>query len=310
MKMKMKKSIGAVVGVLLLLTALNSCVKNRNTLGTDFSKISPLIELPDNGVIVLAYEVTTVPQVNNITVNYAFPSPAPNDITITLALDPAGLAAYDTANQQLYTMLPDSAFTFTTKTVTIPKGANSASVTFSVVPSKVDLSLSNALAFKITDAQGINISQNFQSVIYPIVVKNPYDGDYTVTGWFFHPTAGRAISAVKHLSTINAIRMEGGVGDLGTPFQFDIVDNKLVNWFSDGFTSSSFMTQDNPGATDYTDASNGGHLPGDGTFNKTIYNNTYDPATKTFYLHYGYRNGAVGDQSIYTRQIYEKWVKK
>ena len=71
------------------------------------------------------------------------------------------------------------------------------------------------------------------------------------------------------------------------------------------------MDADNPGGIDFSSnlSSNGGHVPGDATFNSTIYNNTYDPATKTFYMHYGYVNGSVAGESGYTRQIYEKWVK-
>ncbi len=86
---------------------------------------------------------------------------------------------------------------------------------------------------------------------------------------------------------------------------------KQLTWSSDGFLSSGFMTADNPGGIDYSDPSNGGHLPGDADFNKDIYNNTYDSTTRTFYLHYGYTNAAEGaDQNSYTRQIYEKWVRK
>ena len=303
------KWLGIITSALLLVAVLNSCVKNRNVLATDFSKATSIIELPNAGFKALAFDISPTPSVVKIRVNLAGPVVADKDILVTLALDPAGLADYNTAHATTYTMLPDSAFTIPGFTVTIKKGQRLDSLPFSVFSSKVDLSLSNALAFKITDASGLLLSQNFKSVIYAVVVKNEWDGDYTVTGWFFHPAAGRAISTTKHLSTITAIRLEAGVGDLGSPFQFDIVNNQLVNWFSDAFTSSGFMTADDPGGTDYSDPSNEGHVPGDATFNKTIYNNTYDPATKTFYLHYGYVNGVVADQNGYTRQIYEKWVR-
>jgi hypothetical protein len=311
--MNMKKNnkwLGLITSSFLLLTVLNSCLKDRNKLATDFAKATSIVELPDAGFQALAFDISPTPTNAIIYVNLAGPVVADKDIPVTLALDPAGLADYNTANGTSYTMLPDSAFTVPSFTVTIKKGQRLDSLVFSVFSSKVDLTVSNALAFKITDASGLLLSENNKSVIYAVVVKNEWDADYAVTGWFFHPAAGRAIDATKHLSTITGIRMEGGIGDLGSPFQFDIVNNQLENWFSDAFTSTGFMTADNPGGTDYSDPSNEGHVPGDATFNKTIYNNTYDPATKTFYMHYGYRAGVVTDQTGYTRQIYEKWVRK
>ena len=49
-------------------------------------------------------------------------------------------------------------------------------------------------------------------------------GNYTVTGFFFHPSSGRAINRTKSLTTASLIRSIGGVGDLGSPFQFDVVN--------------------------------------------------------------------------------------
>ena len=319
MKIYFKNWLGLVASSILLFTSLDSCVKNRNDLATDFSKITPIVELLAGAPItsgnptrfkVLALDISPTPTTLILYVNYAAPGKAPNDIDVTVALDPAGLAAYNTANGTEYTIPAADAFSLPTTKVTIKKGERFAAIPIVFNTSKVDLSLQNAIPIKIVDASGVTISANNDHLIYAIVVKNEWDGDYNVTGFFFHPAAGRAINRVKHLSTINGIRVEGGVGDLGTPFQFDIVNNQLVNWSSDGFTSSGFMTADNPGGADYSDPSNGGNVPGNASFNQTIYNNTYDPATKTFYMHYGYKNGAVVGQNGYTRQIYEKWVRK
>jgi hypothetical protein len=293
-------------------------VKNRNDLATDFSKITPIVELLAGEPItsgnptrfkVLALDIKPEATTVNVYVNYAAPGLAPNDINVTVALDPEGLAAYNTAHGTEYAIPAADAYSLPTTTVTIKKGERFAIVPILVNTSKVDLALQNAVPLKIVDASGVTITANNSALIYALVVKNEYDGDYIVTGWFFHPAAGRAIDGTKHLSTVNAIRLEGSIGDLGSPFQFDVVDNKLVNWSSDAFTSTGFMTADNPGGVDYSDPSNDGHVPGDATFNQTIYNNTYDPVTKTFYMHYGYRAGVVTGESGYTRQIYEKWVR-
>jgi hypothetical protein len=99
-------------------------------------------------------------------------------------------------------------------------------------------------------------------------------------------------------------------------FMFDVAnDNTLTNWQATHATpgpggssgSSGFMTLDNPGNTDYSTSP---VPPGSEPYVKTTYNNTYDPATQTFWMHYGYRAGVLVDQTGYTRQAYEKWVRK
>lgn len=320
MKIRQKNWVGWALGAFILFITLNSCVKDRNYSATNFSLVTNVVDLPVIGFNALAFDVTPTPQLIKIFVELGGPS-LDKDVEVTLAYDQVGLDAYNLAHTDTvganasgtithFVKLADSAYTLPSLKVTIPKGKRLGYASLSVIPNKVDLSLQNALAFKIVDAGGIAIATNLQSVIYAIVVKNPWDGDYNVTGWFFHPAAGRAINTVKHLSTINGTRVQGGVGDLGSTMQFDVISNNATNWSSDGFTSSNFMTADNPGGTDYSSSTNEGNVPGDALFNKTIYNNTYDPATKTFYLHYGYKNGAVGGQTIFTRQIYEKWVRK
>jgi hypothetical protein len=194
--------------------------------------------------------------------------------------------------------------------VIIPKGSHTGYLQIKFKPSDF-LGAGYAVGFSIGKVaeSGYTISGNNQNGIVGINIKNEWDGDYKVTGWFFHPSAGRAINTAKHLSTISSTGVETAIGDLGlgSPFSFNVI-NDQTTIISGAFLSTDFMTLDNPGGTDYS--SNDGHLPGDADFNSTIYNNTYDPATKTFYLHYGYNAGVVGGQSVFTRQIYEKWVKQ
>jgi hypothetical protein len=251
--------------------------------------------------------------VNLVPVELGGISNAKQDIHVTLSQDTTLVNTYNDSTGASYTN-PGSVINIVSNVVTIPKGSRTG---YLQVKFKIsDLLTGNfAYGFRITSVaeSGYTISGNLSAGVVGIGPANPWYGDYTVTGWFFHPTSGRAIKTTKHLNTVSLIRNLGGVGDLGTPFQFDVVNNIATNWFSNGFVASGFMTADDPGSVDFSDPSNGGHIPGDATFNSTIYNNTYDPTTKTFYLHYGYCNGGCtssSTQSGYTRQIYEKWVKK
>ena len=131
------------------------------------------------------------------------------------------------------------------------------------------------------------------------------EGDYLFSGYFFHPTSSRAISGEKIVVKINDSTYQTAIGDLygsGYLFNFQIdANNKLVNWHAVGTTplepASGFMTVDNPGNFSYYPDTTQG-------FTSDVYNNTYDPATRTFYFHYGYGVNSTG-QSGYSRQIYE-----
>lgn len=134
-------------------------------------------------------------------------------------------------------------------------------------------------------------------------------GNYTASGYFFHPTSPRYFSQSAPLTLISGSTYEVPMADLvGYSFRFTVDGtNHLINWTPGGSTpaipSSGFMTLDNPGNITYT------VTPGPGTapYTQSNYNNTYDPATHTFYLHYGYAIGS-SDQSGFTRQVYEKLV--
>jgi len=131
-------------------------------------------------------------------------------------------------------------------------------------------------------------------------------GNYTATGYFYHPSAPRYINQQITITKIKSNTYQMDIGDLGVSgysFQFDIdANNKLVNWVAVGSAppapASNFMTADNPGNFSFYP----GSVPG---FLHNTYNNRYDPATRTFYMHYGYQPGATS-QNQFQRMIYEK----
>lgn len=135
-------------------------------------------------------------------------------------------------------------------------------------------------------------------------------GNYQATGYFFHPTLSRALADSKTLTQVGPSTYEvNTLGDLpGWGFRFTIdTGNNLVGWVATGFTplapGSGFMTSDNPGGFTYLSSDK----PGTDPWVHATYNNKYDPATRTFYLHYGYNAAATG-QAGYDRQVYEQYV--
>ena len=244
--------------------------------------------------------------------------------TVTIQLSNQVITDYNTANGATYTALPSNVYTFDPAnpltggaiTLTFGPGEFAKSI-------KINLDLTNlpsspvksALGFTITSTSTGQVSASTKSAFVSIGAKNAYEASYTVTGFFFHPTAGRAIASTKAITTLSPTRCQAAHSDLAGYFiQFDVsATNTLTNYAPAGSTpavpASGFMTQDNPAGQDYSDATNLGNKPGTAPFNNTTYNNTYNPAAKTFWLHYGYQSGGNGE-ATFTRQVYEKWVRK
>lgn len=157
--------------------------------------------------------------------------------------------------------------------------------------------------------------KNILSVILLLLISlcsnaQTIPGNYTVTGYYFHPTGPVVINRLKSVTQVSSNTYQAELGGLGSQnykFQFSIdINNNLINWIPIGVTpplpASGFMTIDNPG--NFTFPVNPG--PGTSPWLHSIYNNKYDPATGIIHMHYGYGVGSV-DQNGYTRQFYETW---
>lgn len=166
-----------------------------------------------------------------------------------------------------------------------------------------------AVGLKIGNVSGgANYALATQSkIVYIITIQNQYDADYTTKGYFVHPSSPRALSDIKHLTTVSAVRSLAPHSDLYPSnyyFEFDVSsENTLVNYAAAGATppvpQSGFMTVNNPTSDP--------NYPGPPYVSST-YNNTYDPAAQVFWMHYGYGTGAV-DQNGFSREIFEKWTR-
>jgi Domain of unknown function (DUF1735) len=288
--------------VVLSACSLSSCLKDTGPV-QDFGKSPALVSFQYTGSASQDMVTSVLPNPDDsvgVEVTLSVSSGTlTTPVTVTLALDPDSLATYNAVNGTSYTML-DPAF-YTTPAnmqVTIAAGQHIVPFVLHLKGSTIDYSTDPILIFKIASATGATIATNLSVIVLPIKLRNPYEGAYTVTGYFVHPSSPRALNLNKSLSTISAIESRGLVGDLGSTFTFDVSPtNTLVNFQSAVNANSGFINGVDNAVGDP-------NYPGP-PFVHTTYNNTYDPATGIFWMHYGY-NGVPPVN--FTREIYEEWV--
>jgi len=295
--------------IALAVTSLSSCLKDPRFV--DYASSTPFVELPldaSNGSFTAAaFNIVSTPSSMPLVVNYAAAKPRTTALTVTLKVDAAALAAYNTANGTSYTLLPAADYSIPSLTVTIPAGQNTATMNILINSSLVDPSGSFILPISIADGGGVAISVS-STLLFNVQAKNQYDGNYVSTGYVFHPSSPRAINATYAFGTAGAASIKVPVADLGASnYYFDctITGSVLSNWVAVGSCpaapASGFMTLDNPSGTDYSSAAPA--TIGPAGYNSTTYNNTYTAGTKTFMFHFGYASGGNG-QATFTRQFY------
>jgi hypothetical protein len=177
--------IKALSSLLLLSVVFASCLKSKDTSGLLTSQSStPITEIADVSYNNL-YGITTdisleatppTETVNIFTLKYQGGKNGPSSdikvkVTATNSNLPAGTVALPTAN-----------FTIPAE-ITIPRSTD-RTVPFPITINKTGLDLSNvyALTFKITQVSEGVISELAKELTVTFVIKNKYDGKYTMTG--------------------------------------------------------------------------------------------------------------------------------
>jgi hypothetical protein len=124
-----------------------------------------------------------------VVISYSGPNSNSKDIELTLMVDPLALEAYN--EQQAsetftpYEVLPSNLFTMESMTVTLPKGQTKLTVPITVFPDQFDLSKKYAIPLRIASASSGTLSSVYSAAIFGVVVKNRYDGIYTVESDMF-----------------------------------------------------------------------------------------------------------------------------
>ncbi len=317
----MMKSRYIIFGFLACLIALTSCLKDENVTNQKYGMMNEsafkVVEIPSGSGPRGVSLVSKDEQVNldMVSLHLSAENPANEDIVVTLTSNKSQevINKYNTDNGTSYELLPLNLYQLPNGlNATILKGTRDATLKLIINAIDLDPSKTYAIVFGIesVDKQGYTISGNFNQELITVSVKNQWHAKYKVTGFCFHPTAPRPINDEKELTTLGPITLNAPLGDLygaGYYFKFDVnQQNTLTNWLNLGSTPASFalLSTDNPSGTIQTKAAiDYGAVIGQGEWVSTKYNNTYDPAIKTFWLHYSYMGGNGA------REFYEKWVR-
>jgi hypothetical protein len=319
-----KKIISGFLAMFVL--GMTSCLKDSFN-NSDPAKSNSVVQFQNSSIpvsytsIFAQYDngVFLAGDTGNFNINISYTgsaTAAPQNISVSLALSQSALDSFNNDQGTSYILPPTDVFTFPA-TATIPKGSTQVTVHAHITAAAdLNYSASYALPLRITSTSYGILSTNFGTAIYSFVVNNQYAGDYTATGYIFHPSAPRALKATYSVGTAGSSTNTFPFGDLassGYVFKADVPSGggALSNYVPISSmpkgTASGFMTLDNPGGTDYSSAAP--QAPGTAPWLSSTYNNSYDAANKTFWLHVGYASGGNG-QNTFTRQMYEKLVKQ
>ncbi len=185
MKIKLNKWIGLMAATLVLLVSLNSCVKDRNVLGTDFSHIQDHVVLKNGGLVNFSANNVTFNSDTttfDIIANLASVNLPSTPVNVTIGVDAAQIASYNAANGTDFLPFPSDAYKVMSTALTIPAGQQTATTTVEFYQSKLDPTKSYLLPVAITDASGKALSSNLNTMFFNVignVIAGDYNWDFT-----------------------------------------------------------------------------------------------------------------------------------
>ena len=290
----MKNKILIIITFLAGTLMFNSCLKDKLTSDWTSSLAGKMYaEIPSNGKQATTIAPNPTDQDVKFLVNIATDALPTSDITMTVAVDAAALAAYNTANATSYVLYPT--LTIVNPTVTIKAGTRNAYVHVTLKSANL-LNLSTAWMLPVTITSvsaGVTIASDKKTILMALPIANRWEGKYKMmTGSTFadllNPsyylnfpdnyaleTAGPYTVNVKDLGTSSAAGYARVVlsapgsgiyyGSFCAVFQIDPVTNKVTavtNYYGQPASNGRSAALDPAGV------------------------NTYNPTTKTFDVSY------------------------
>jgi hypothetical protein len=282
-----------IAGLFLFGIAVTSCLKDDMNLDPDtstnvveFKNPSSFVSPSGSTYSMYSQSFDLAPEADYpVTVSYSGAHVAPQDITVNLGVDTAAVSQYNAEQHEEFDAITSDLYTIPA-TVVIPKGQRTAEVVIKLKPDKFDFAKNYVLPIQIKSASTGVVSGNFGTILLAVKAKNIYDATYASTGYVYHPASPRAIAKDKPLVTVSPTTVSVELGDLGSSgynanLTIDPVTNKVTITPAAGAAGAPYTQFDTALPAPYMPA-----WP-----NASKANNTYDPATKTFYLRYGYMGG-------------------
>jgi len=260
--------------MMLAIAFIASCTKNE----VKYEEGRPtIVRTPqaENEINIIARDVLpAVEEFDLITLDRSVTKPGDLNGTLTVKVSKSAtlITDYNSAHGTSFIEVPAAAYTLSAdlNNVVFASGEAVKTIKIKVDKAQLDLSKQYALGFTITEVgTGAKIS-TLKDALFSIGIKNKYHGQYQATGIFHHPTAGdRPIDELKNLVTSGANSVKANLGDLGgAGYQMTLTVDPVTN----------NVTITPAGITP--------------NINQTWGPNYYNPATKTFHLHYSYNTAA------------------
>lgn len=187
----MKNRIIVIFTFVTGLFLLNSCLKDTNDYWPDdvAGKMYATVFKPALQTLPLSPVPDTVDF--SFMVNIATDQPPTSDVTLTLAVDPTAVTAYNARTGKSYLAYPK--VRLVTPTVTIPAGTRVGTVRAKVWGANELDACANfiaAVTIKSVSDPNIMIPSNMKSYLLALPISNPYAGTYQVVGYRKHPSLG------------------------------------------------------------------------------------------------------------------------
>ncbi len=287
--------------IALFISSCIGCVKDTPFL--DVSSTQPIIEFSfgtngesDLGNFGVSPSMTVLDTA--IAVNIASPQVLDYAVTVTIKVDSSFIAKYNSVsgNTQL-ALLPDSAYNYTTTSVTIPAGHRIARIPLKLYPSKIDLGTSYGLPIAIVSATGSSgqsllLSGNAGVAFYAFI-GNPLAGQYDVNGTRYNYVGSSGFSCGGSIPGTYSSTVPSPTPKLGSALDPTKIALDYANLGSGGYQYEISIDPNDP--TNLLVNSNTALAA---ALSVTYCTHTYDPVLKTIHIISTYTNGAGNDRVI------------
>ncbi|MBS1604696.1 MAG: DUF1735 domain-containing protein [Bacteroidetes bacterium] len=272
---------GLIGGVLLC----SSCLKNNGPV-QDYSQSPALVSIQGDGqysgIYVTSQSVLPVGTASasvEVALSVAGLTLS-TPVTATLVVDQATLDQYKAENSDpTRLLLPADNYQIANNgAVTISPGQQIVKDSITFFGNKIDFTKDYALPLLLTDGKGARIPDNLKQEVILVKLKSIYEDTYNLSGsriLYNGATVGSGVLATAGItgsamfSTVSPNVIDGQLADLTSQMSLQInPDNSVTVLPSQANAGNSFASVANDGTC------------------------TYNPATKTFTLHYKYYNGA------------------